>query len=242
MLPFGLSLFDLIDITLVATLIYQIYKLLVGTRAFNVLRGIFIFTAIWLLAQLLDLVTLASLLGEAGTIGLLALLILFQSEFRAALERLGRFRRHTRVPSGDLAKALERLAERKTGALIAVEGRTPLGEYAATGVALDALVSTPLLETLFDTHTPLHDGGIIIRGTRLVAAGCLFPLQATEGYKGYGTRHRAALGLSEVSDALIFVVSEERGSIRIAQNGKLGKALNRSELREQLLSHEEEHV
>ncbi|GAA5502616.1 cyclic di-AMP synthase CdaA [Deinococcus xinjiangensis] len=229
---------DLLDILLVAALIYQGYKLVVGTRAVNVVRGIFVFAGVWVAAQLLGLVTLSTLLGRAGTVGLFALIVLFQPELRAALERIGR-PRGREASSGaalqDLARALERLAERKTGALIAIERRTPLGEYAATGVPLDALVSVPFLEALFARNAPLHDGGVIIQGSRVVAAGCLFPLQQSDGtYRRYGTRHRAGIGLSELTDAVVLIASEERGSIRIALGGRLGPDLNGTELRDQL--------
>lgn len=237
--PGSLSVWDVLDVLLVAFLIYQGYLLVVGTRAVNVLRGILIFAGVWVLAELLGLTTLSYLLGRAGTVGLFALVVLFQPELRAALERVGRPRGRDQGASGaalqDLARALERLAERRTGALIAIERRTPLGEYAATGVALDAKVSAPFLEALFARNAPLHDGGVIIQGSRVAAAGCLFPLQSSDGtYRRYGTRHRAAIGLSEVTDAVVLVVSEERGSMRIALAGRLGPDLNGSELREQL--------
>lgn len=237
--PGPLSLRDLLDVLLVAFLIYQGYLLVVGTRAANVVRGIFVFGGVWVAAQVLGLTTLSDLLGRAGTVGLFALVVLFQPELRAALERVGRPRGRETGPSGaalqDLARALERLAERKTGALIAVERRTPLGEYAATGVALDAVISVPFLEALFARNAPLHDGGVIVQGSRVVAAGCLFPLQSSDGtYRRYGTRHRAAIGLSELTDAVVLVASEERGSMRIALAGRLGPDLNGPELREQL--------
>ncbi|EYB69330.1 hypothetical protein DEIPH_ctg008orf0044 [Deinococcus phoenicis] len=229
----------MLDVLLVAFLIYQGYLLVVGTRAVNVLRGIVVFAGVWMMSQLLGLTTLNYLLGRAGTVGLFALVVLFQPELRAALERVGRPRGREGSQGGaalqDLARAMERLAERKTGALIAIERRTPLGEYAATGVTLDAVVSAPFLEALFARNAPLHDGGVILQGSRVVAAGCLFPLQSSDGtYRRYGTRHRAAIGLSELTDAVVLVVSEERGSMRIALAGRLGPDLNGSELREQL--------
>ncbi len=234
-----LSFRDVLDILLVAFLVYQGYLLVVGTRAVNVVRGILVFAGVWVAAQLLGLTTLSYLLGKASAVGLFALVVLFQPELRAALERVGRPRgRETNVNGAalqDLARAMERLAERKTGALIAIERRTPLGEYATTGVSLDALISVPFLEALFARNAPLHDGGVIIQGSRIISAGCLFPLQSSDGtYRRYGTRHRAALGLSELTDAVVLVVSEERGSIRIALAGRLGPDLNGSELREQL--------
>ncbi|MCP2015105.1 diadenylate cyclase [Deinococcus sp. HSC-46F16] len=239
LIPGSVSLRDVLDVLLVAFLVYQGYLLVVGTRAVNVLRGIVVFAGVWAAAELLGLTTLSYILGRAGTVGLFALVVLFQPELRAALERVGRPRGRETGPSGaalqDLARALERLAERKTGALIAIERRTPLGEYAATGVQIDAVISVPFLEALFARNAPLHDGGVIVQGSRVVAAGCLFPLQSSDGtYRRYGTRHRAAIGLSEVTDAVVLVASEERGSMRIALAGRLGPDLNGTELREQL--------
>lgn len=234
----GLTLRDLLDILLVGALVYQGYKLIAGTRAVNVVRGIMVFAGVWVAARLLGLSTLSDLLGRAGTVGLFALVVLFQPELRAVLERVGR-PRGREVQGGaaiqDLARAVERLAERKTGALIAIERRTPLGEYAATGVPLDAVISVPFIEALFARNAPLHDGGVIVQGTRVVAAGCLFPLQASDGtYRRYGTRHRAGIGLSEVTDAVVLIASEERGSMRLALGGRLGPDLTATELREQL--------
>ncbi|WP_167757948.1 diadenylate cyclase CdaA [Deinococcus fonticola] len=234
----AVNLRDLLDILLVTALLYQAYKLVVGTRAVNVVRGILVFAGVWVAAQVLGLVTLSDLLGRAGTVGLFALVVLFQPELRAVFERVGRYRRREEQAGAalqELARAMERLAERKTGALLAIERRTPLGEYAGTGVGLDARISAPFIEALFARNAPLHDGGVIVQGSRVVAAGCLFPLQQSDGtYRRYGTRHRAAIGLSEVSDAVILIVSEERGSMRIALGGRLGPDLNGSELREQL--------
>ncbi|MFC6618346.1 diadenylate cyclase CdaA [Deinococcus radiophilus] len=237
--PLPLTFLDLVDIALVAFVLYQGYRLVAGTRAVNLVRGIAVFVVVWFVARLLNMVALSSLLGQVGTIGIFALVVLFQPELRAALERIGRPRLREDDGGGaalqDISRAVERLAERKIGALIAIERSTPLGEVAASGVELDARVSVPFLEALFARNAPLHDGGVVIRGSRVVAAGCLFPLQASDGtYRRYGTRHRAAIGLSEVTDAVVLVVSEERGSMRIALAGRLGPDLNTTELREQL--------
>ncbi len=231
---------DALDIGLVATLIYQGYNLLAGTRAVNLIRGLSFFAVLWLLSNLLNLTTLNYLLGKAATIGIFAFIVVFQPEVRQILERIGRTRVQKISTSGaslqEIARALERMAEKQIGALIALEGQTPLGEHAASGVKLDALVSAPFLEALFARNAPLHDGGVIIQNDRVVAAGCLFPLQNLQDgiYRRYGTRHRAALGLSEVSDAVVLVVSEERGGIRIAHLGKLTQDLTGSELRDKL--------
>ncbi len=243
----GVNLRDLLDVALVAALIYQGYLLVSGTRAVNVLRGVLIFAGVWLLSSLLDLPALNFLLGRAGTVGLFALVVVFQPELRAALERLGRPRNREADRGSatiqELCRAAERMAARRTGALIALERRTPLGEYALSGVALDAVLSAPFLEALFAHNAPLHDGGVIVQRDRVMAAACLFPLQSSDGtYRRYGTRHRAALGLSEVTDAVVLVVSEEQGSMRLALSGRLGPELSVGELRDQLrrLVYEEE--
>ncbi len=233
------SLKDLLDIVLVATLFYQGYLLLSGTRAVNVLRGVGVFVLAWGVSNFLQLAALNSLLGRIAPVGLFALVVVFQPELRATLERIGRTRVRGPGNSGamlqDVARATERMAERKTGALIAIERRTPLGEYAATGVKLDAQISAPFIEALFARNAPLHDGGMIVQSGRVLAAACLFPLQASDGiYRRYGTRHRAAIGLSELTDAVILVVSEERGSIRLATSGRLSADLTGAELRDRL--------
>ena len=232
------SLKDLLDILLVATLFYQGYMLLSGTRAVNVLRGVFIFVLAWAASNFLQLTALGSLLGRIAPVGLFALVVVFQPELRATLERIGRPRLRTNDSGAaiqDIARATERMAERKTGALIAIERRTPLGEYAASGVGIDARISAPFIEALFARNAPLHDGAVIVQAGRVVAAACLFPLQSSDGiYKRYGTRHRAAIGLSELTDAVVLVVSEERGSIRLALAGRLSADLTGAELRERL--------
>ncbi len=235
-----LTLKNLVDILLVAALLYQGYQLIAGTRAVNVLRGLLVFIAVWVVSSLLHLSALNYLLSKAATVGLFALLVVFQPELRQVLERVGRTQVRDRGKTGatiqEVARAVERMAERKVGALIAYERKTPLGEYAATGVQLDAMISAPFVEALFTHNAPLHDGGVIIQHDRIAAAACLFPLQNLQDgvYRGYGTRHRAALGLSETSDAVVMVVSEEHGSIRIAQGGRLSPRLSPSELRDRL--------
>lgn len=225
---------DLLDILLVAVLFYYLYRLIAGTRALNLVRGVVVYLLVWFAASLLGLSTLSWLLGNAATLGAFALIVVFQPELRGLLERLGRAQ-GPKAPSlvlEELLLGLARLAERRYGALLALERRTPLGEYAATGEVLDARLSARLLVTLFYPGTPLHDGGAILRGDRLFAAGCVFPL--SEAQMGLGTRHRAALGLSEASDALVIVVSEETGAIRLAEGGRLSPPLSLEALRERL--------
>jgi diadenylate cyclase len=225
---------DLLDILLVTALFYSLWRLIVGTRALNLVRGLLVYLLVWFLSTLLGLSTLSWILGNAATLGAFALIVVFQPELRGLLERLGRPQgpRATSLALEELLLGVARLAERRYGALIALERRTPLGEYAATGEVLEARLSARLLVTLFYPGTPLHDGGAILREGRLLAAGCLFPL--SEAQVGLGTRHRAALGLSEVSDALVLVVSEETGSVRLAEGGRLSPPLSLEALRARL--------
>jgi diadenylate cyclase len=228
---------DALDILAVATLFYYLYRLIAETRALNLVRGLVIYLLVWFLATQLGLRSLAWLLGNAATLGAFALIVVFQPELRGALERIGRgrFQRESLAQEGlqALVQAVERLSARREGALIALEETTPLGDYAATGEVLDARLSARLLESLFAIGEPLHDGGVILRGQRVLAAGCVFPLSKNL-QQNLGTRHRAALGLSEVSDAVVVVVSEERGTIRIAQGGELSSPLQPAQLRERL--------
>jgi diadenylate cyclase len=225
---------DLLDILLVTALFYSLWRLIVGTRALNLVRGLLVYLLVWFLSTLLGLSTLSWILGNAATLGAFALIVVFQPELRGLLERLGRPQgpRATSLALEELLLGVARLVERRYGALIALERRTPLGEYAATGEVLEARLSARLLVTLFYPGTPLHDGGAILREGRLLAAGCLFPL--SEAQVGLGTRHRAALGLSEVSDALVLVVSEETGSVRLAEGGRLSPPLSLEALRARL--------
>ncbi len=229
---------DALDILAVGTLFYYLYGLFAETRALNLIRGLVVYVLVWFVADRLGLKALAWLLGNAATLGVFALIVVFQPELRGVLERLGRGRLATgvlpSVASEELVRGLERMAARRLGALVALERRTPLGEYAETGEVLEARVSARLLETIFTVGTPLHDGGVIVRGERLLAAACVFPLSEREDLVYLGTRHRAAVGLSEVSDALVIVVSEERGTIRVAERGELSPNLTPSELRARL--------
>ncbi len=230
---------DLLDVFSVAVLFYYLYGLVAETRALNLVRGLVVYVLVWFLADSLGLKALAWLLGNAATLGVFALIVVFQPELRGVLERLGR----GRLAAGplrtheveELVRAAERMAARRLGALIAIERRTPLGEYAESGEFLDARISARMLETVFTVGTPLHDGGVIVRGARILAAACVFPLSDREDLLYLGTRHRAAVGVSEVTDALVVVVSEERGTIRIAERGELSRNLTPSELREKLL-------
>ena len=217
---------DAVDVALLAALLYQGYTLLLGSRAWNVLRGLAALGGIWVVASAIDLQGTRWVFDRVAPVGLLALVVVFQPELRGALERMGRGRT-ARIVAGDPVKeimaAVRSLAARRVGALIAVERGTPLGDHGRKGTALDTPVRAELLETLFDSRGPLHDGGVIIRGDLVAWAGAIFPLsERQEGWEAQlGTRHRAALGLSEASDALVVVVSEERGTVSLARDGRL---------------------
>ena len=230
---------DVLDILAVAVLFYYLYGLVAETRALNLIRGLIVYVLVWFIADKLGLRALAWLLGNAATLGVFALIVVFQPELRGLLEHLGRGRigtgTATKEALEELVRGVERMAARRLGALIAIERRTPLGEYASTGEILDARLSARLLETIFTVGTPLHDGGVIIRWPRILAAACVFPLSSREDLIYLGTRHRAAVGLSEQTDAIVIVVSEERGTIRIAERGELSGNLTPSELREKLM-------
>lgn len=217
---------DALDVVIISILLYQIYKLLIGSRAWNVFRGLGVLALMWFLADFFQLDATSWLFNQVAPIAFLAVVIVFQPELRSALERVGRGR-GGRGPSGDpvqeIMTAVRELATQRRGVLIAIEGQTPLLEYGQTATTLNAPVTAALLQTIFDSKGPLHDGGVIIKDDRIMYAAAIFPLSdKNEGWSvKHGTRHRAALGLSEVSDALVIVVSEERGTVSVAQNGVL---------------------
>ena len=217
---------DFLDILIIAVVIYQGYKLFVGSRAWNVLRGFAAILGLWLLATRLDLEATRWIFNRAAPVAFLAIVVVFQPELRAALERVGRGR-SSRVlrqdPVPEIMAAVRELAAQRRGALIAVEKKVPLAEYGQVGLKLGSPVSAALLQTIFDSRGPLHDGAVLIKDDRITYAGAVFPLsESLEGLSAkHGTRHRAALGLAEVTDALTIVVSEERGTVSYAKSGLL---------------------
>lgn len=226
---------DAIDVALLAALLYQGYLLLLGSRAWNVLRGLAALGLLWLVASSVGLEGTKWVFDRLAPVGILALVVVFQPELRAALERVGRGRSQHAVagdPVQEIMQVVRELAARRVGALIAIERGTPLGEYGQQGILLQTPVRAELLETLFDSQGPLHDGGVIVRGDQLVWAGAIFPLtERQEGWQAQlGTRHRAALGLAEASDALVVVVSEERGTVSLARDGELIRDVAPSDL------------
>ena len=239
---------SLIDIIIVAAIFYQILILLKSTRAMALLNGVLILLVISTLSDLLQLNTLSWILSKAWAMLVVALPIVFQPELRRALEKIGRrsvFNMNLINQTSDtaevkhvieeLVKCIKTLSENQIGALIVLEKETGIQEYIETGVKIDSVISAEFLISIFMPSTPLHDGAIIIRGDRVAAASCFLPLtQNPSLQKTLGTRHRAALGLSEVSDALIIVVSEETGIISIAQNGDLKRFVDEKTLRDTL--------
>jgi len=217
---------DALDVALLAALLYQGYIILLGSRAWNVLRGLAALGVLWLAASTFGLQSTKWVFDRVAPVGIIALVVVFQPELRAALERVGRGRSQRAVvgnPVKEIMAAVRELAARRVGALIAVERGTPLGDYGQQGTMLQTPVRSELIETLFDSRGPLHDGAVIVRGDLIEWAGAIFPLsEQQEGWEAQlGTRHRAALGLAEASDALVVVVSEERGTVSLARDGRL---------------------
>lgn len=240
-----LRLTDLIDILIVAGIIYYIIRLISGTRATQLIKGIAILGAVFVISEWLNLNTLHYLLGSAVQIGLFAIVVIFQPELRRMLEHMGRMKIGNIIDfSGTVAdssdaeamlqsviKASCSMSESRTGALIVIERNTKLGDYIRTGTPIDAVTSRRLIENVFVPNTPLHDGAVIISKNRISAASCLLPLSANINLsRDLGTRHRAAIGLSECTDAVVVVVSEETGKISLAVNGMLTRNLTEETL------------
>ena len=233
---------DAVEIAVVAFVLYRLLLLLHGTRAVQMLLGIVVLCVAYAAAWLLKLTTITTLLELIFTYGPFVVLIVFQPELRAALAHLGQSRvtrLFRRLEEGEVVDeildAVERLGRSSTGAIIVVERDVPLGDYLQTGTELSAKVSGDLLATIFTPYSPLHDGAVIVRGDTIVGAGCILPLtQAPIADRSLGTRHRAALGLSEESDALVIVVSEETGAISLATQGRLLRGLSPNGLRDAL--------
>lgn len=230
-----------IEILILWYVIYVLLLFIKGTRTVQVLKGLSILIVAFFLSQLLDLGVINWILTRIFTIAVVAFLIIFQPELRRGLARLGQnpffsvFSREHRKIIDEIIKAIFALSGKKIGALIALEREIGLRTYIESGVLLSSKVSSELINTIFMPNTSLHDGGVIIRDGRIQAAGCLFPLtENPKVSKTLGTRHRAALGLSEETDAVVIIVSEETGAISIAVSGKLIRNLNEETLRKSL--------
>ena len=218
---------NLIEIGLIAIIFYYSFLFLRGTRAYQVLKGLIILLVIFVLAKQLELTTITFILSKIFGVAILAFVILFQPELRRAFAALGRTRFYSSLQEGEdvtdiLAEGVALLSEKEVGALIAISRENSLGAYIDTGMKLDAVLSVEILVTIFSPRTPLHDGAVILDGNRIIAASCLLPLSQRSGLKqSYGTRHRAGIGLTEETDALVIVVSEETGKVSVASGGKI---------------------
>lgn len=230
-----------VDIAIVWYLLYKLIMIIRGTKAIQLLKGIVVVLIVWVLSILFELKTIQWITNQAILWGFLVIIILFQPELRRALEQLGRgsiFTRSTLSEDQKTEKIVNSIVEstiymakRRIGALITIELETGVGEYAETGIPIDAQLTNQLLTNIFTPNTPLHDGAVIIKNDRIVAAACYLPLSESASIsRDLGTRHRAALGISEVTDALTIVVSEETGSISFTKNGELFRDVSEEQL------------
>ncbi len=243
----SIKITDIIDILIVAYILYRVLGMIKETRAQQLFRGVLLIVGVFLASELFELSLLNWLLTRLITVGLIGVMIVFQPEIRRALEQIGR-RGALTSQFRDIGKeemyatvhkivdAVDDFSSTRTGALIAIERETTLNDIIETGVIVDAEISVRLLGNLFYEGSPLHDGAVIIRGLRIHAASCVLPLtNRTSIGKNLGTRHRAGVGLSEVSDAFIIIVSEETGAISVARNGTLRRFLDLKTLEKMLL-------
>jgi uncharacterized protein (TIGR00159 family) len=250
-----ITVLDIIDIFLVALILFQFYRIIRGTSVFSIFIGVFLIYLFWLLVKALNMNLISSLLGQVIGVGVIALIVVFQQEVKRFLLVIGnRYLKNTRFsfkrffasgkdePGGppiveEIVKAAESMASKRIGALIVIGRQSQLGMYADRGEVIRAQISAELLETIFFKNTPLHDGAVLIEDRLILAARC--PLPVTDQYalsSHFGMRHRAALGISEHTDALVVVVSEERGRISVAESGVIRENLKPDELRNILLT------
>lgn len=242
---------DVVEVIILSFLIYEVLVWIKKTKAWMLLKGFAVLLVFIFLAWAFHLNTILWLANNLLSLGITALVIVFQPELRTALEQLGRQNllssmfnfdsskegqaRFSDKTVNELVKAVFEMAKVKTGALIVIEKRTPLNEYERTGITLDSVLTSQLLINIFEKNTPLHDGAIIVRGDRIVSATCYLPLSDNLYLsKELGTRHRAAVGISEVTDSLTIVVSEETGAVSVASDGNLRRNLTQEDLRAQL--------
>ncbi|MFD0670823.1 diadenylate cyclase CdaA [Cohnella sp. GCM10027633] len=239
-LTFKNSIKDIIDILIVSYIIYRLIIMVRGTRAVQLLRGIMLLIIVWAVSTWLDLYTLKWLMNQMFTFGVVTVLIIFQPELRRALEQLGRGKLFTRTSPeeqdvshqiNEVIKSVNYLAPRKIGALIVFERNTGLNDYLESGIKMNSKLSSELLSNVFVPNTPLHDGAVIIRGNQIMAAGCYLPLSENPFIsKELGTRHRAAIGITEVCDAISVIVSEETGQVSLAINGQIVRDIKEESL------------
>ncbi len=244
--------YDIVDIALVALAVYYCVKLVRQTRAFHLVKGIVFMGAVYMIVSTLNMSATSYLFSHIFSDIVIVIILLFQPEIRHAIESFGRgdFRKisifsgrnsnltgdEMRTCASNIAKAVSNMSDKKIGALIVLEGKTLLGEIISTGSRVDSAVTSAVIENIFFPKAPLHDGAMIIRDGRIHSAGCILPLTQADIGKELGTRHRAAMGMSENSDALVIVVSEETGAISVAKSGELRRKLTLGELLEYLNS------
>jgi diadenylate cyclase len=242
-----IRLTDILDIGITALLIYWLFSLIRGTSAVRLVIGVTVLFAVYFAARLLSLRLLSQILETGAVVGLFALVVVFQPELRRALDRIGRVgslawlvsadERAAEVVATEVARAATALSAVSHGALIVIERETGLEQIAETGVMIHGDVSADLLRTIFSPKSPLHDGAVVIRGSRVLAAGALLPLgETTIHSERFGTRHRAALGTTEQTDALVVVVSEENGQVSLVQRARIVRNLSEAQLKRSLLS------
>ena len=243
---------DIVEILILTFLIYHILLWIKNTRAWSLLKGLLVVGAFVALAALFNMSTILWIVQHVTGLAVTAIVILLQPELRSAMEELGQTNilsslfnlDNQRTPEGrfsdqtitEIIRATMQMSRVCTGALIVIEQTTPLHEYARTGIDMDALVTSQLLINIFEKNTPLHDGAVIIRKNRVVAATCYLPLSENRMDKNLGTRHRAAVGISEVTDSLTIIVSEETGGISLAYRGSLTQGVSEEYLREMLVT------
>ncbi|MCL2351367.1 MAG: diadenylate cyclase CdaA [Firmicutes bacterium] len=234
-----------IDVLAVAYAIFKIMSWIRQTRAWALFKGFMVVVAVYLVALELNMITVQWVMKATFNVGLITVVILFQPELRKALEQLGKGKIYKTFVTterdkaamlsehtvNEIITAMTEMSLCRKGALIVIERDVPLGDHEQTGVPIDAVVSSRLLQNIFENKTPLHDGAVIVKNNRISAASCILPLTQNEIGLDLGTRHRAAVGMSEVSDALVLVVSEETGAISAAQNGVLRRGVSEAELR-----------
>ena len=242
---------DFIDIILVAAIMFWIYRATRGTNAPYIISGIIMIYLMWVVVRTLNMELLSNILGQFVSVGVIALIIVFQPEIRRFLQMIGmrqkRFNFIARIFNQNdntsvtiiapIVQACREMSAHKTGALIVIGRQSDLRLITEGGIAIDAKISTPLLENIFFKNAPLHDGAVVIEGDRIVAAKCILPVTQSDVPKSYGTRHRAAIGMSEISDAIILVVSEETGGISIAHGGTIHRDIAPDQLANLLQRH-----
>lgn len=251
-LPQSFHLTYIVEILILTVIIYELLIWVKNTRAWTLLKGIVVVTAFALISYFFHLTTLTWLMSKTAGVLVTVVVIVFQPELRRALEQLGRKniifsifgtsaviaeedRRSRDKINSEIVKAVFEMSKVKTGALIVMEKKVILNEYERTGIPIDALISSQLLMNIFEHNTPLHDGAVFIRNQRVVAATCYLPLSDNmELSKELGTRHRAGVGISEVSDSLTIIVSEETGAVSIAESGKLTRSVSLDDLKAKL--------